>query len=245
MTGNGIGRVVGLQLSNMGQTNVMGRYPFHYHFVNDGKALGLILGSKSYFSHNSMYHNYYRCISIHATNFLSVTNNVAYDTIGHCYYLEDGVEENNIVSHNLGAFVHFLGPVTEPNQFYGQQLADVFQSASLNLPADITASPFYIPNPLNTFEGNAASGGWSGFAFPGFARPGFASQAAFPNVRPHQKNTKVFNGNSAHSSGYWWGSAGCIYVGGWLDFPNGNSVARYNPSNIQILIRCRSSTVIE
>ena len=30
---------------------------------------------------------------------------------GHCYYLEDGVEEFNTLSYNLAAHIHFMGEV--------------------------------------------------------------------------------------------------------------------------------------
>lgn len=48
----------------------------------------------------------------------------------------------------------------------GQGGVTVFQAADLFLPADVSASGYYIPNAYNSFIGNAASGGWAGFAFP-------------------------------------------------------------------------------
>ena len=93
---------------------------------------------------------------------------MAYDIIGYVYYLEDGVEEHNVVEYNLAAHVHFLGsPARTDAQFTGWTYA----SDDLILPADITASGFYVTNANNYFRGNAASGGWSGFAFPLLAAP--------------------------------------------------------------------------
>jgi len=36
--------------------------------------------------------------------------NVAYGVTGHAYFLEDGVEEENEIKFNIGAFVHTIGP---------------------------------------------------------------------------------------------------------------------------------------
>jgi cell migration-inducing and hyaluronan-binding protein len=53
---------------------------------------------------------YYRCVSIHGTHFTQVSENVAYDVIGYCYYLEDGIEHDNRIEFNLGAHIHMIGP---------------------------------------------------------------------------------------------------------------------------------------
>ncbi len=53
--------------------------------------------------------SYYRCIVIHGTNRLQVRRNVAFHVSGSCYYLEDGVEEQNWLEGNLAAYVHPVG----------------------------------------------------------------------------------------------------------------------------------------
>ena len=40
-------------------------------------------------------------MTVHGTNYLRVENNVTYNTIGHCFFLEDGVEHGNQFVHNL------------------------------------------------------------------------------------------------------------------------------------------------
>ncbi len=35
-----------------------------------------------------------------------VFGNVGFNVHGHCYYLEDGVEERNVLERNLAAYVH-------------------------------------------------------------------------------------------------------------------------------------------
>jgi hypothetical protein len=97
-------------------------------------------------------------VSVHGTHNLTVSENVGYDVTGYCYYLEDGVEEDNTISFNLAAHIHYLGVAPFG---YGQTTDLNYESSTLTLPADVTASGFYITNVHNNIIGNAASGGWS------------------------------------------------------------------------------------
>jgi hypothetical protein len=54
----------------------------------------------------AVHKSFYRCVSIHGTHDVNVSRNVAYDVEGHCFYLEDGVEERNTFAFNLAALVH-------------------------------------------------------------------------------------------------------------------------------------------
>ena len=65
----GKGYVEGVELTRMGQTNVLGRYPIHFHDLGDEC-------DDCYFKHSSVHRSYYRCISIHGTDNLLVTENV-------------------------------------------------------------------------------------------------------------------------------------------------------------------------
>jgi hypothetical protein len=98
----GTGQVEGVELYRMGQTNVLGRYPIHFHMLEDCP--------NCYFRDSSVHRSFYRCISVHGTNNMTVSENVAYDVIGYCYYLEDGVEQYNTLSYNLVSHVHTMGP---------------------------------------------------------------------------------------------------------------------------------------
>ena len=145
------------------------------------------------------------------------------------------MEEHNIISHNLGAHVHFIGA---PPRQDGQYLPDIEQSGSLTLPADATASPFYITNAHNTIVGNAASGGWAAFAFPSLPKPlkGHRTVASFT---PESRTLVSFEGNSAHSTGYWWYNSGAIYFGGKLWHPEETTdVLRYNPGRRRTTFTC-------
>jgi hypothetical protein len=97
-----------------------------------------------------------------------VSENVAYDVTGFCYYLEDGIEERNTFSYNLAAHIHFI---KSPAIGSSQMIPVVQEAVDLLLPADVAASGFYITNVNNYIIGNAASGGWAGYAFPILDKP--------------------------------------------------------------------------
>ncbi len=102
-------------------------------------------------------------------------------------------------------------------------------NASMIQPADATASGLYISYALNRVVGCAASGGYSGFAFPRFDRfIGDSRAVQRPGRWPMHRLTLELDGNSCHSSGYWWASAGCIYVGGRLRERAGDFTLVYN-----------------
>jgi len=196
--------VEGVELYRMGQTNVLGRYPMHFHLLGDSCPT-------CYFRDSSIHRSFYRCVSIHGTNQIVVADNVGHDIVGYCYYLEDGIEEQNEIIGNLASHVHWMGPQVWNS---GQTIPTVSQSDTLTLPADVTASGFYITNVHNKVVGNAASGGWAGFAFPVLHSPIGPSQSV--NMRPSSRTVLEFRGNTAHSSGWWWYHAGAFYLGGSL-----------------------------
>jgi len=219
----GKGYLEGVELYRMGQTNVLGRYPFHWHMLENGCE-------DCYFKDNSIHRSFYRCISIHGTHGTLVSENVAYDVSGYCYYLEDGVEENNTLSFNLAAHIHPVSNIVANSG--GGQIIPVFpQSSNLILPADVTASGFYLTNLHNDFIGNAASGGWSGFALPVLHSPIGSNKDV--NMRPANRPTKTFDGNTAHSTGWWWSHAGAFYSGGSLYYPSGSDRLEYNAGRDQ------------
>lgn len=78
----GQGRIQSVALYRMGQNNTIARYPLHFHLMG--------VAPTSYFTDNSVYDAFFRCYTIHATHNTLVSRNVAYNTSGHCYYMEDG-----------------------------------------------------------------------------------------------------------------------------------------------------------
>ncbi|KAI9334736.1 G8 domain-containing protein [Obelidium mucronatum] len=222
--GSAIGRVRGVELFQMGQTNVMGRYPYHIHMAKDN-------GRNSYLDSSSIHQSFFRCMSIHGSSNVTISNNVAFDITGNCFYIEDGVEEDNLFQFNLAAHIHFLGSPTNPKTFYTQGLDLVWEDpVNLIVPTDVTAAPFYITNPYNSFIGNAASGGWAGYSFPSMpAATGLSANT--PGISPSSRPLKVFEGNSAHSTGFWWANGAGVYVGG-LFKTEANGSLSYNPGRV-------------
>ena len=204
-------RAVSVRGERMGQLNIMAKYPFHMHMMYGAG------GQRSYFQQLACVHCYYRCYTVHGTNDTLVRKNVAFNTSGHTYYLEDGAEMNNVLEFNLAAFIH---PIGKPAAGGAQSGESFTEDEGAILPADHTASGFYIPNPYNRLRGNAASGGWSGFSFPVFDTT--LKLSAGLALIPKEKPMLEFDGNTAHSSGYFWNDAGCIYHGGrlWLEASN-------------------------
>jgi hypothetical protein len=208
----GEGRFSGVRGYRMGQTNVLARYPFHFHMIGQAPT--------SYMRDCTVQRSFFRCVSIHGTHQASVIRNVAYDVSGHCYYLEEGVEENNTIAYNLASHVHTI----YANAITGQAGVNVFtQNVNLTLPADVAASGFYITNAYNRIFGNSASGGWAGFAFPNLAKP--IGMSANVSVVPELRPVLEFDGNTAHSAGFTNVGEGipCIYMGGrlWTDTATG------------------------
>jgi hypothetical protein len=47
--------------------------------------------------------------------------------------------------------------------------------------------------------------------------------------RPANEISLRLDGNTAHSTGFWWDHAGAFYFGGSLYYPDGSSLLQYNP----------------
>jgi len=117
-----------------------------------------------------------------------------------------------------------IGP--EPPSGSSLNVHDLYQeNDSLILPADVTASAFYITNIHNYLIGNAASGGWAGFAFPNLPTP--LGVHRHEKLRPSSVTGLTIDGNTAHSTGWWWKSSAGFYLGGSLYY-NDDDVLEYN-----------------
>src|SRR5213596_874032 len=85
--------VEGVEFNRMGQNLTLARYPIHWHLVGDAKG--------QYIKNAAIHDTYNRCVTVHGTNNLQVENNVTYNTVGHCFFLEDGIETGNQYIRNL------------------------------------------------------------------------------------------------------------------------------------------------
>ena len=121
---------------------------------------------------------------------------MAYDVTGSALYLESGVEELNTIEYNLVAFVHPINGATMMKASAGATV----QTDDIRVPADHTASCFYIANVHNNVVGNAASGGWAGLQFPVLPEP-VDPTLRYNGVVPKDRPALLISGNSVHSSG--------------------------------------------
>lgn len=65
-----LAKVSGVEFFRVGQTNFDGRYPIHWHMVDDGKG--------SFVRDSSFHRSYFRCVTLHGTNEVLVSRNVAF-----------------------------------------------------------------------------------------------------------------------------------------------------------------------
>jgi G8 domain len=177
-TPNVLQTIEGVDLRNFGQQGNLGRYPIHFHFCGD--VAGSIV------SKNTIRQSNQRCVVVHGTNRLRIEENVAYDTKGHCYMTEDGMEMNNQFLRNLGTQTGIpatLIPNLGPN---GNE-------------TDGEPATFWITAPTNYFEGNVAAGSQhSGYWFEPKLRGVRASM--YPKLDPMFSPLGSFKNNVAHSN---------------------------------------------
>ncbi len=165
-------RISGVQFLNMGQRGKIGRYPMHWHMV--GQAPG------QYLVKSSIAHSFNRFLSIHGTHQIRLAGNVGYDTIGHGYYLEDGIETRNVIEDNLGVLVR--------NARDGAPT-----------PSDKEAAVFWISNPDNIVRRNVAAGSEHTGFWLGFPEHPIGLSAT-NSVWPRRTRLREFSGNVSHSN---------------------------------------------
>jgi len=191
-------QVSGVEFFRMGQHENLARYPIHWHLVGDTQG--------QYIENSAIHDTYSRCVTVHGTNNVRVENNVAYNNVGHCYFLEDGVEHGNQYLHNLGMLTKCnpTRPCSSTNSIVGVYGGGAQgQNATDQLiPSDNTASTFWITNPDNTYRGNVSAGSEAtGFwmAFPEHPTGKFEGTEIAAKTWPRRTQFREFSGNVAHS----------------------------------------------
>jgi hypothetical protein len=176
-------RFQGVEFTSMGQMGTLGRYPIHYHWSGD--RIGQ--SDDFYVQHSSVHHNFQRCIAIHNSNGILLRDIVAYDTFGHCYFLEDGGERGNTFDRLLGILAR---PIAKED---GRQI----------IPTDNEPSIFWLANPNNTITRCSAVGGKFGYWYVMPVAPLAPSLSVYgttdPYVRPRWTPLGEFSYNIAHS----------------------------------------------
>ena len=168
------------EFSHLGGLGILGKYPIHFHHVQNSMQGTVVDGISVWDSHN-------RFITIHNSDNITVKNSVGYNSTGHGFFLEDGTEENNTLANNIAI-------LTIPGNIR---------------PDDGGAAGFWIQNPMNSVTGNiAVSGSGSGFDFslPSDAPEVIPLDKRNLNESLSQKTTPTvltigsFAGNEAHSN---------------------------------------------
>jgi len=194
-------QVSGVELSRMGQHLTLARYPIHWHVLGEGKD--------QYIKNAAIHDTYNRCVTVHGTNNVLVQNNVTFNNVGHCFFLEDGVETGNQFISNLGIQTkcHPTLPCVPTNLHPGGSPAGSGAAGQASkdvlLPSDNTVSTFWITNPNNHFVGNVAAGSdqigfW--YAFPENGIGQFDGTEAGLNTFPRRTPVGQFKDNVAHSN---------------------------------------------
>jgi cell migration-inducing and hyaluronan-binding protein len=192
--------VSGVEFNRMGQNMHLARYPIHWHLVGDAKG--------QYIQNSAIHDTYSRCVTVHGTNDVRVENNVTYNNIGHCFFLEDAIEHGNQFIHNLGILTKChpeapciptnLAAAGEPRTgTNGQAAKDIL------IPSDNTAATFWITNPDNIYIGNVAAGSdANGFwmSLPEHPTGAFQDTDISKATWPRRTKFREFKGNVAHSN---------------------------------------------
>ncbi len=189
--------VSSVELFRMGQHMQLARYPIHWHIIGDGQG--------QYIRNSSIHDTYSRCVTVHGTNNLLVENNVTYNSVGHCFFLEDGIETGNQFVHNLGIQTkcHPTLPCEPTNLTIAHQSPAGQKAEHILIPSDNTVSTFWITNPDNIFRDNVAAGSDQiGFwiALPQHPTGQFEGTEISKNTWPRRMPLRMFSGNTAHSN---------------------------------------------
>jgi cell migration-inducing and hyaluronan-binding protein len=200
--------VEGVEFNRMGQNLTLARYPIHWHLLGDAKG--------QYIKNAAIHDTYNRCVTVHGTNFLRVENNATYNNVGHCFFLEDGIEHGNEFVHNLAIQVkcHTSKPCAPTNLGangeldYAYENRTAYRQASWSgkdtlLPSDNTVAAYWITNPDNSFVGNVAAGSdENGFwlSLPEHPQGKFEGSEISAKTWPRRTLLREFRDNVAHSN---------------------------------------------
>ncbi|KAG1667228.1 hypothetical protein FOA52_009793 [Chlamydomonas sp. UWO 241] len=155
----------------MGKAFLLGKYAIHWHMHGD------VTGQ--YVKGCAIHHSYNRALTVHGSHNALVKDNVAYDIMGHTFFLEDGIETGNTFDGNLG----FLTRASD---------------SLLN--TDTSPATFWITNPNNTYINNVAAGSTGGYGFWYSLDDHPTGPSATDTVCPKFTSLGQFKNNRAHSN---------------------------------------------
>ena len=83
-----------MQVRQAGQAFRLGRYPVHLHMNGEMPD--------TYMKGCAIHHTYNRAMTMHGTNSTLIQRNVAFDSMGHQFFIEDGSESKEHVRWQSG-----------------------------------------------------------------------------------------------------------------------------------------------
>jgi hypothetical protein len=199
--------IEGVELNRMGQHLELARYPIHWHLVGDA-------GEGQYVKNASIHDTFNRCVTVHGTNKLRIENNVTYNAVGHCFFMEDGIETGNEFIKNLAIqtkchpTMACVSVNLAANGEIGGESRQAIRQTSFSgehtlLPSDNTVAAYWITNPGNSYIDNVAAGsGAIGFWFslPMHPQGAFLGSEDSLNTWPRRTQLRAFRGNVSHSN---------------------------------------------
>ncbi|XP_076450351.1 cell surface hyaluronidase-like isoform X2 [Babylonia areolata] len=180
----------GVQLLHMGQQAVLGAYPVHFHMCDDVR--------NTYIRETVVVDSFSRCFVCHGTNGLEISNNTCYKHIGHGLFLEDAVEQDNLVYRNL------IAGSTHGTLLLSDMSRDWCIESGVDEDYCHALASFWISHPNNNISDNVAAGGDGTGYMVIFADlplgPSRQRQLEL-NRTHHPKDIPIlFHGNVAHSN---------------------------------------------
>jgi hypothetical protein len=182
------------RFAHLGKEGVLGRYPIHFHLVEDTMRGSGVVGAAIVDSHN-------RWITLHGAQYLLVRDCVGYRSVGHGFFMEDGTEEFNLLDRNLGVQAFRGKPL--PKQVLG---FDPNEGAA-----------FWWANGRNTFTRNVScENDEYGFRYDSQRTASFDSRLSVRNQSGGEEKVDIrtlpfyrFQGNEAHTEGLY----GMVFAG--------------------------------
>uniref|UniRef100_A0A8C2DG36 hyaluronoglucosaminidase n=1 Tax=Cyprinus carpio TaxID=7962 RepID=A0A8C2DG36_CYPCA len=192
-----------VELKHMGQQQKKGRYPVNFHRCGDVDQRGGY-SDPTYLNSLSIHHSFSRCVGIHATNGLLVRDTVGYVTLGHCFFLEDGIEQRNIFFHNLGLLTR-PGTIlpTDRNDSMCTEITGRVHKGYVPLPANEckAVSTFWIAHPNNHLISNSAAGSQDAGIWYVFHNSSTGdSHGLIPETKAELTPLGIFFNNRVHSN---------------------------------------------
>jgi len=157
--------ISGVEFKNFGQDGDFDGYPIHFYMCGD-------VSPGTTVEKNTIRNSNDGCVVLTGTNGLTVDQNVAYYTHGHCFILRTGSENNNVISNNIGVRTRDYGSAT-----------------------------YYFTSVTNVVRGNVAAGSKShGFYIKMSSSVKSPSKDDWPGYKPNEQAVVEFDGNYAHSN---------------------------------------------